>query len=353
MLKPKGVWFMELTPRKRAILAAIIDSYILSGEPVGSKALCELLDIGVSSATLRNEMSDLCQMGFLNQPHTSAGRIPTSRGYQLYVSDLMTDSAPSPEIKIAIDSILQSISHTPEQMPTLATERLSDLTGLPAFSAILANDSAKIKRVRLIPMGKRTLLMVVISTDGVARSRIVLSDCVVDEALLSVYSNICKACIIGHRLYELNRAYLQSIVARLGDYSLSIMPLLSTMFEIIAEMFEPQLIFKGEANLFSGYRQPAAARLGELISEKSTVLSLISQMNETVEVMFSDEYSPDTSTEPCCMVVAKFSTGQRELGRIGVLGPARIAYEQLIPSIEYFANRLGTLMTKAMRDMED
>ncbi len=344
---------MDLTPRKRAILAAVIDSYILSGEPVGSKSLCDLLPIQVSSATLRNEMSDLCQMGFLNQPHTSAGRIPTSLGYQLYISDLMGTPTVSPEVKLVIDSMLQSVAHNPEQMPALATEQLSNLTGLPAFSATLTNSDAKIKRVRIIPMGKRTLLMVVIATDGTAKSRIVLSDCVVDETLLSVYSNVCKACIIGHRLSELNRAYLQSIVARLGDYSLSIMPLISTMFEIIAEMFEPQLIFKGETNLFSGYRQPASARIGELIQEKDTVLSLISNMTDPVEIMFSDEYSPDTSSEPCCMVVAKFSTGQHELGRIGVLGPSRMAYDQLIPSVEYFANRLGKLMTKAMRDMED
>lgn len=344
---------MELTPRKRAILAAIVDSYILSGEPVGSKALCDLLDFAVSSATLRNEMSDLCQMGFLNQPHTSAGRVPTSRGYQLYISDLMGHPTPSPEVKIAIDSMLGGIAHNPEQLPSLAAECLSNLTGLPVFAATLTNTSAKVKRVRIIPMGKRTLLMVVIATDGTAKSRIVLSDCVVDEALLSVYSNICKACIIGHRLSELNRAYLQSIVARLGDFSLSIMPLISTMFEIIAEMFEPQLIFKGETNLFSGYRQPASARIGELIQEKDTILSLISNMNESVEIMFSDEYSPDTDSEPCCMVVAKFCTGKQELGRIGVLGPSRMAYEQLIPSIEYFAHRLGLLMTKATRDMED
>lgn len=344
---------MELTPRKRAILAAIIDSYILSGEPVGSKALCELLDISVSSATLRNEMSELCRMGLLNQPHTSAGRIPTRRGYQLYVTDLMGRDLPAPDVQLAIDRILESISHAPEEMPLLAAEKLSELTGLPTFTATLSNEGARVKRVRIIPMGKRTLLMVVISTDGIAKSRIILSDCIVDEALLSVYSNICKACIVGHRLYELNRAYLQSIVARLGEFSLSIMPLLSTMFEIIAEMFEPQLTFKGEANLLSGYKQPAAARLGELMSEKETVLGAISKMENPVEVMFSDEYSLDTDTEPCCIVVARFSTGKRELGRIGVLGPARLAYQQLLPSIEYFANRLGQLMTKAMCDMED
>ena len=345
---------MELNERKRAILAAIVKSYIEAGEPIGSKALCDMLNLSLSSATLRNEMSDLCSLGFLEQPHTSAGRIPTHLGYRTYVDSLMTPATLTPEIKLAIDSTLETISHTPEQMPTLACQILADLTGLPSFCASLTNEDAKIKRVRLIPMGGKTMLMVVISTDGMAKSSIVLSDCEVDEALLSVYSNICKTCIIGHRLYELNTAYLQSIVARIGTFGLNVMPLLSTMFEIIGEMFEPQLHFRGESKLLTGYRQHEdAMRLGELISQKQTVLEVISRMNSPVGVIFGDDYGHGIATTPSCMVVAKYKTGDKELGRIGVIGPVRMAYEQLMPSIEYFAARLGTLMTKALRDMED
>lgn len=345
---------MELNERKRAILAAIVKNYIEAGEPVGSKALCDMLNLSLSSATLRNEMSDLCSLGFLEQPHTSAGRIPTHLGYRTYVDSLMTPATLTPEIKLAIDSTLETISHTPEQIPTLACQILADLTGLPSFCATLTNEDAKIKRVRLIPMGGKTMLMVVISTDGMAKSRIVLSDCEVNETLLSVYSNICKTCIIGHRLYELNTAYLQSIVARIGAFGLNIVPLLSTMFEIIGEMFEPQLHFRGESKLLTGYRQHEdAMRLGELISQKQTVLEVISRMNYHVGVIFGDDYGHGIATTPSCMVVAKYKTGDKELGRIGVIGPVRMAYEQLIPSIEYFATRLGTLMTKALRDMED
>ena len=345
---------MELTPRKRAILAAIVKNYISSGEPIGSKTLCDMLEFSLSSATLRNEMSDLCFMGFLEQPHTSAGRVPTPLGYKLYIDDLIQPMELQPEIRIAIDAALETIVHTPEQMPTLACQILADLTGLPAFTATLTNDSAKVKRVRMIPIGKKTLLIVIISTDGVAKSRIVLSPYDIDESLLSTFSNICKVCIVGQRLYDLNTAYLQSIVARVGDFSLTLMPMLSTIFEIISEMFEPQLHFRGETKLLSGYQnQPDAARIGEMISNKDTVLALISRINEPVKVIFSDEYSLDNSHNASCMVVAKFMTGNKELGRIGVMGQARMPYEQLIPSLEYFANRLGIIMTKAMRDMEE
>lgn len=345
---------MELTPRKCTILTAIIDSYISTGEPVGSKVLCELLDIGVSSATLRNEMSDLCAMGLLEQPHTSAGRIPTCSGYRLYVNNLMKSRTIPPEVALAIDSALDSISHTPEQMPTLACQLLADLTGLPSFAATIPNSDAKIKRVRLIPMGKKTMLMVIISTDGLAKSRIVLSDCNVDENMLSVFSNICKACIIGHHLVELNTAYLQTIVAKIGNYGLDIMPLLSTMFEIIEEMFDPQLHVRGETKLLSKYRNETdAIRLGELIHHKDAIISMASRMKSPVGVVFGDDYGYGLDASPSCMVIAKFQTGNKDLGRIGIIGSTRISYEQLIPIIEYFANRLGKLMTKAMRDMED
>ena len=344
---------MELTPRKRAILSAIIDSYIMSGEPIGSKALCDMLDFAVSSATLRNEMSDLCSMGLLSQPHTSAGRIPTNSGYRLYVDGLMGEKSVAPEIKLAIDSMLETVSHTPEQMPELACEILADLTGLPAFTVTLANPQAKIKRVRLIPMGRKTALMVIISTDGATKSRIVLSDCNVDESLLTLFSNICKVCIIGHRLEEFSTAYLQTIVARSGNFGLSITPLLSTMFDMIGEMSDPKLKFEGETNILSGYGDADASRLGELIKNKDAIISLTAKMQTPVAVIFGDDYGYGISDNGTSMVLAKFKTGDKELGRIGVLGPTRMAYEQLIPSIEYFAERLGTLMTKALRDMED
>ena len=344
----------ELSERKKAILSAVISSYIANGEPIGSKLLCSMLNTNLSSATLRNELSDLCSLGLLTQPHTSAGRIPTCSGYRMYVNNIMKPTAVSPEVRLAIDSTLESISHTPEQMPVLACQILADLTGLPSFCATMANDSAKVKRVRLIPIGKKTMLMVIVSTDGITKSRIVLSDYEVGEALLSVFSNICKICIVGHKLNELNTPYLQTIIARVGDYGLAVMPLLSEAFQIIAEMFEPQLHFRGESKLLSKYKQESDALLiGELLSQKQAVIDLAASMKAPVGVIFGDDYGHRIEAGQSCMVLAKYRTGGGDLGRIGVLGPIRMPYEQLIPSIEYFASRLGFLMTRALRDMED
>ncbi len=341
---------MELTPRKRAIMDAVVKAYIASGEPIGSKMLCDLLDMNVSSATLRNEMSDLCNMGLLNQPHTSAGRVPTLDGFKLYVHDLLSPEPLQPEIRFAIDSTLETIAHTPEQMPQLSCQILADLTGLPAFCVTLSNETARVKRIRMIPMSKHTLLLLVISTDGIAKSRIVLTDSVVNEQLLSLYSNICKTCIVGRRLSELNTAYLQSIVARVGDFSLPIMTLLSTIFEVIGEIAEPQLCFRGESKLITDGDD---IRLNELLSQKDALVSLVAQLKAPVGVVFSDDFCNINSGSTASIVVAQYMTGNKMLGRIGVIGPARVSYSKLVPSVEYFATQLGQLMTKAMRDIEE
>ena len=123
---------------------------------------------------------------------------------------------------------------------------------------------------------------------------------------------------------------------------------------VIEEMFDPQLHVRGETKLLSKYRNETdAIRLGELIHHKDAILSMASRMEAPVGVVFGDDFGYGIDSSPSCMVIAKFMTGDKDLGRLGIIGSTRISYEQLIPTIEYFANRLGKLMTKAMRDMED
>ena len=138
---------MELTPRKQAVLKAIVKAYIETGEPIGSKNLMALIPNAPSSATLRNEMSELCELGLLHQPHTSAGRIPTVGGYRLYVKNLMNGE----ELPIAtqqfIDKELESLSCEPEGIPAAAAQLLSKITGLPALACLMTEGSPRIKKI--------------------------------------------------------------------------------------------------------------------------------------------------------------------------------------------------------------
>ena len=215
---------MELSPRKKQILAAIVKTYIETGEPVGSKALSQVLDLGLSPATLRNEMSDLCELGYLEQPHTSAGRIPTSAGYRLYIKQLMTPAQPDEETKAAIDDALESTVSDPERMVGTAGQVLADLTGLPALSATVANETAAVKRVEVIPMGRRSVLLVLITSDGAARSRLCRTDYPLSPGLLERFARLAAAEIEGAELSAFQPALLQTLVAGAGEYGFACWP---------------------------------------------------------------------------------------------------------------------------------
>ena len=153
---------MELSERRKAILEAIIKSYISSGEPIGSKMLCEILENAPSSATLRNEMNALCDLGLLSQPHTSAGRIPTNDGYRLYINTLMDKGEIGDSTKEVIDENLNFSNCDPEKLPEKAAATLSLITGLPAFSAKLSDNNCFVKRTELLPMGNNSTMLIVI-----------------------------------------------------------------------------------------------------------------------------------------------------------------------------------------------
>lgn len=344
---------MELTPRKREILAAIIKTYIESGEPVGSKVLCQVLDMGVSSATIRSEMNELEKMGYLEQPHTSAGRAPTNAGYRLYISQLMKQVEPDAKMRSAIDSVLEGVARDPERVIGLAGQALSDLTGLPALSATITNEKAAVRRIELIPMGRRAVLLVVIASDGTARSRLCRTETALSVDTLERFGNLAVARLEGLELSAFHPALLQTLVAESGEYGFALLPLFTALFEAVEDIYEAKLSLKGESGLF-GFMEPhnQARKVLELITRRDALLSILEDVNGPVAVVFGDD-THITALHPSNMVVARFRVGQNELGRIGVIGPTRMAYEHVIPNIEYFAARLSTLLSKALEDMED
>ncbi len=344
---------MELSPRKKQILAAIVKTYIETGEPVGSKALSQVLDLGLSPATLRNEMSELSELGYLEQPHTSAGRVPTSAGYRLYIQELMKPAEPDEKTKAAIDDALENSVSDPEQMVSTAGQALADLTGLPALSATVANETASVRRVEVIPMGRRSLLLVLITSDGVARSRLCRTERPLTTGLLERFTRLTAKEVEGKELSAFQPALLQTLVAEAGEYGFALMPLLAALFHMADEICASKLSLKGESNLFSfSELEKEARQLIDLISRRDAILSLLAGIHGPVEVVFGGD-TPIAALRPSSLVVARYKLGDKELGRIGVIGPTRMAYEQLIPSIEYFAAKLGSLLTQAMEDMED
>lgn len=344
---------MELTPRKKIILSAIVKAHIADGEPIGSKMLSRIVDLGLSSATLRNEMSDLCEMGFLEQPHTSAGRVPTAAGYRLYVNGLLGNEQISSPIKNSIDKMIEDVAKDPENITALAGQALSNLTGLPAVSLTIPEEGAYVKRVELLPMGKRTALIVLVTSDGIARSRICRTGESLSQTAIAVFDRLVATSVVGTSLADFNGAFLQNTVANSGEYALTLTPLISALFEMIDTVCSFELDLKGEANIYAHYSKESDARkIVEFISRRDAILSILSEIPDPVSVVFGDDCGIE-DLKPSSMVVAKFGGGENRLGRIGVVGPTRMDYEDLIPSISYFAKQLGKVLEQSLRDLED
>lgn len=343
---------MELTPRKKAILAEIVKAHIETGEPIGSKILSLRLENSPSTATLRNEMSELCDLGYLEQPHTSAGRVPTSKAYRFYVSSLMGKNTLSDEGKQVIDLMLSEIRPDPEVIGTAAAEILSRLTGLPSISASSIDDGVKLKRVNLMPMGKGAAVIFVITEDGRTRSRLVRWNSPLTSTLEEKFNNIIRERVIGKDASLLDMAELQSIVVSSGLDALSLAPLLSCVFDMAKELSLAKANLSGATNLFSVWDKEAdARRILDLLGTADAVHNIFSGVKQPLEIIFGDD-TGYSELKPTGMIVASYGDG-KELGRIAVIGPTRMAYDSILPSVEYLAERVGNIMSEILNGLED
>ena len=344
---------MDLSERKRIILAALIKSYIKTGEPVGSKYLLELTGLNVSPATLRNEMSELCELGYLSQPHTSAGRQPTSNGYSFYFERLMNHREVPSDLQLIIDKMLNDAAKDPENLASVAGQLLSNLTGFPTLMATVTREETYVKRIDILPMGRRTVLLLLITSDGQARSRICRSAFNLAPDVLAYFDRLASAYIVRTELIKFSNQFLQALVSRTGDLSLFLMPLLSSVFEMVEELQSRSVRVKGESNLMKCYNNETDARaLLGLLTRQDILFSLLADTSRDIEVIFGDRTEIE-EFQPSSMIVAKYNFGNENIGRIAVIGPVRMAYEQLIPTVNYFAERLGKVMTQAMRDLDN
>lgn len=344
---------MELTPRKQAVLKAIVKAYIETGEPIGSKNLMLLLDNAPSPATLRNEMSELSQLGFLHQPHTSAGRVPTVNGYRLYINSLMTASKLSEITKKFIDSELDNLSCEPEVIPIVASKVLSRLTGLPSIISLTAENSPKIKRIELLPISRFSVMLLIITNDGRTRNRVFRKSGGITEQMQNCFFDLVEQKIKGKRVNELTKAYMQSVAASAGIYALEILPLLSAIFETAAGIEENDITLNGENALYNiTSNEEEARKIISLINKQELITPIMENIKNDTGVIFgSDTNRPELKGK--VLISAKFNICGKYKGFIGVLGPDRISYDQILPAAQYTAQKITSVMTEAQKDMED
>ena len=337
---------MDLTPRKQDILSSIVNIYIENGEPVGSKLLCEIIG-NVSSATIRNEMSDLVIMGLLDQPHTSAGRVPTAAGLHYYVRNLLGKCTINPSDKYLIDSILPIIA-SKDNMLEAAAGALAEITHCASLITSEADHSTRIHTVELVPISTRTVILILITSAGnVISKKLHLKEALTEEGAASFIKE-AKALLSGTELLAFNGSQTgKRIMSVLGEYAYEAAPLVSALNALINEAGSAEMKLNGQSNLmcYGGMSPITAREIFDLMSRRQTIMKLLNDCSsDHAGVIFGDEtgYSVLGSSS---IIAARYRLGGgTHFGYVGIIGPRRMNYERMIPCVEYFARGLGAIM---------
>lgn len=327
---------MELSERKKKILATVVQSYIASGEPIGSKALCDTLG-GVSSATIRNDMSELAELGYLVQPHTSAGRIPTAMSYRLYVDRLMKRHTLTRKEREHIESFLPDGAQDGDRILRIAARALSAATGCTALATAQASSGTLLHRVELIPMVSGNVLIVLVTSTGEVHSRMFSLPCALTEQMSRRFIELVTDNLIGQRISQIHPASLQTLAVK-SEFALELTPLIWALGELIEETGEARLEISGEAGLLScsEYSLSRAREILELFSSSDEICALLDAWNCDSGVIIGADTSY-SALDRSSLVLARYRMGDAQTGYIGVIGPMRMDYADLLAGIEYFA----------------
>ncbi len=335
----------QLGERKRAILSAVIEIYIRTGEPVGSKLLAQYLDFAVSSATIRNDMAELSAKGYLDQPHTSAGRIPTAKAFRLYIDRLMPRRALEEERRDAITRRLQGAAGDPERLLSEATQMLSETTGCAAITTPPSEVTVTLRRVEFLRMSARTVMVALMTSSGSLRSRLCRVDAAVDDEQLSALCTLLADRFVGQPLRDIHLAQLQQLLMTLGANGLAMAGLVTGFCDLIRESVKADVLMSGQFQLIENpdYQWEHARVLLNFLSRREQLAAMLSMYNEGLQVLLgSESLCPELNGSS--VIMTRYSPDGQQSGSIGLIGPVRMDYARVIPQLEFMAHAMERLM---------
>jgi len=340
---------MEMTDRKKKVLRSIVDLYIRTAEPVGSKAIAQMPDMNYSSATIRNEMADLTTMGYLEQPHTSAGRIPSAAGYRLYVDELMADYRLSMDETRSINTAIEEKMQRVDKLVERVAKLVSQATDLPAISMASRQGQCSVKRFDLIMAGAGSFILVVmLSTDEVVNKLIKLP-LNVEENDLKVLSALLNATMVDLSVEEFTPGLMERVMRSAGDAASLVPVIVEFTTSTLRRQHDTNVAVAGHMRLLD---QPEfrdvekAQRMLTTLDEDpfSNLPAVMNSANGTQVLVGPENISnelKDTS-----VVMTKFDIGDGLQGMIGVVGPTRMDYAKVTARLSYFAESLSKMFAK-------
>ena len=341
-----------LSARHIKVLEAVVEDYIHSGEPVGSRTLSRSSRFQLSPATLRNVMADLEESGFLCQPHTSAGRIPTDLGFRYYVNNLPNFTAVSSEARRQVKDRLEGSGGRLEEILQDGVFTLAQLTPYVGVVSLPDFRQMVVRHIRFVKLHERRILTVIVSVSGAVQNVLFNSDTVLSQDQLNRFSNYLNALLGNLTLSGIKRMVLQEMASDKQGYDELFAQVLALSRSFFAQDPERQsdVMLDGKLNLLEHPEFADVERMKEIFKafeEKGSILKILDGAleGEQLRVIIGAE-SCCQEMRHCSLVTAEYGREGRTLGRVGVIGPTRMDYSRIIPLVNYIADAMSRRLQK-------
>jgi heat-inducible transcriptional repressor len=338
--------FLNLDKRAQILLKTLVEHYISEGQPIGSRTLLQHSGLDVSSATIRNVMSDLEQLGFITSPHTSAGRIPTQKGYRLFVDTLLTVK---PVTSNDFEQLQKGLSSpSPTELISNAADMLSQLTQFAGVILTPKRTRITLKHLEFLSLSEKKILVIMVTEDGHVQNRIIVTDKPFTASELTQASNYINAHFNGFTLDEVKKSLHAELTQMQAD--------INTLMSAALENTEPSnsqkeaVVISGERNLLQANDLSTSVdslrKLFEIFERRTSLMQLLdnSQHAQGIQIFIGGEsgYLP---LDECSMITAPYQADGQVVGTLGVIGPTRMAYERVIPIVDVTAKLLSNALS--------
>ena len=339
---------MQLDDRKWTILKAIIKTYLETGEPVGSRTISKYADLNLSSATIRNEMSDLEEMGLILQPHTSAGRIPSDAGYRLYVDHMMEEKDRE------VTEMKEMMIQRQDRMELLLKQLAKVLAANTNYAAMISGPQyhrTKLKFIQLSIISDSQILAVIVAEGNIVKNKMINIDHVLDQQTVLEMNILLNTALNGLTIEEINLSTISKLKEQAGIHSEVVNQVLDAVAETIQSANDVEIYTSGATNIFKYPELSSSEKASELISafeEKKDLVDMISTDDgkETGIQVYIGQETPIQSMQDCSVVTATYEIGEGMYGRIGVIGPKRMDYDKVVSTLKTLMAQLDQIFKK-------
>ena len=336
---------MELDERKKKILEIVIEEYSATAEPVGSLKLSK--DLGVSSATIRNEMAALEKLGLLEHTHTSSGRIPTTEGYRWYVDQIVSEKTLLPKEKASIDRMLSDEAGKLENLIKEATSLLSKLTNYASYSVSPEIDDCTVEEIKLVKLGSNKLMIILLADNGMVKETVINNEGQIPDQNIEIFNNYLNYKLRGMNfrdIYDNIAPYIENELNNIND---NIVPLLVELNGLLAS--DTEVHVDGASNMLALpelKKSDTLKKFLNVIETKDALKELVKTgYDGNINIYIGQETSFD-DLKDFTIITYKQKINDKEVGTIGIIGPKRMNYKKVIPTIKYIGDMLQKKLEK-------